>query len=318
MKEKDKELKQKIYKNSLSNISNYIDKFFEIDQETFPDNIKNELTKYPKSYLLIATYFFTRLEVNYLINLSEREKIEKIINEAIQLGNTKKLDLYNIALLQKSDEIINKYNWVGFNEFLSNPEAEINNSLLLIDYFVNSLDKYKYEKYKWVVDKHGLESSRNFIRYAEPVIEELFPNQTKDLFNLLSIKFREVIIRKCQDEFNNLDLGKEVFFEEDSMMAFIFYDRKNIKVINEYLSSRNISKGTAKPAFFNRLLYILCHSKLDGKKLIKTTKSYKTDYRKEIERVFDIKLKLDLDNISNKLIEKEFNYFKEKFKLILF
>ncbi len=318
MKKNYKELKQKIYKNSTDEIWNYVNRLFEVNQGSFSDKINREVKKKPKSYLLITTYFLTRLDINYLIDSRERGKIERLIEHSIRSSNKKELDLYSIELSLKSEQIINKYGWTAFHKFMVEPDAKINNSLLLIDYFINSLNSYKYEKFKWVVDKHGLSSSRNFGRYNEPRLDKLFKNETKDLLELLSINFRQIFIEKCQRELyteKQPEPKNKVFFSEDSQMAFIFKERKNIKILNEYLSFKNASKQTPKPAFFNRLLYILIHSQLNGEKLIHISQPHKQDYKKEIKRIFGIDLKLDTINVSTNLVDKEFEYFKKIFGL---
>lgn len=134
---------------------------------------------------------------------------------------------------------------------------------------------------------------------------------------MVQINIIQVLINQAYSKFKQINYLKDKvsFFEENSAMASIFFDKKNVLFLNEYFKDQKENAEKFNNAFFNRVLYILLSSKLDGKDIIKPAKRFRTRYREEIERVFNLKIKIDVGStISTELVENDFKIFSEKFK----
>jgi len=310
-------IKELIYHDGIEEVEDYFKIAFDISLDEFTDEFKVKIKDYPKSYYLIAIYFYRIFDYNFLKYDTYFKEFDTIIDEVIDTEYLKHLDLFKVQLSLKADDLIRKNRWPEFNNLYNDIKFKTNNSLNLIDNYIKSLDIYQYEKYKWIVDKNGLENTRNSNKYFQPHLDLLFPTKTKEFLLLVQINIIQVLINQAYSKFKQINYLKDKvsFFEENSAMASIFFDKKNVLFLNEYFKDQKENAEKFNNAFFNRVLYILLSSKLDGKDIIKPAKRFRTRYREEIERVFNLKIKIDVGStISTELVENDFKIFSEKFK----
>lgn len=314
---KYKKAKNKIYSEGVRQVEAYFGIAYDLSLDEFTDKLESRLKSKPHSYYLIALHFFRLFDFNYLKYDQYFTELEKLIDDAIISKSVEDIKLFDVKLSLKLDEIIKKYGWVDLISLHTDIiEFKDDNILKLIDDYIDSLDVYNYEKYKWIVDNFGIENHKNHLKFDTPHLDLLFPKQTEDFLELIKMNFTKVLIKQTYKQLKrkpNIDTNSS-YFEENSPMASIFYDKKNVLILNEYLKEQKENGENFNNAFFNRVLYILLSSKLDDKDIIKSAKIFKTRYREEIEGIFKLKIKIDVGStISTELVENDFKIFSGKF-----
>ncbi len=312
-----KKIKNKIYSEGVRQVEAYFKIAYDLSLDEFTDKFKIRLKSRPHSYYLIALHFFRLFDFNYLKYDQYFTELKKLIDDAIISKSVEDIKLFDVKLSLKLDEIIKKYGWFDLISLHSDIiELRDNNILKLIDNYIDSLDVYSYEKYKWIVDNYGTINHKNHRKFDTPHLDLLFPEETEDFLELIKLNFIQILIKQtCKQLKRKPIIDTNVsYFEENSSMASIFYDKKNVLILNEYLKEQKENGENFNNAFFNRVLYILLSSKLDDKDIIKSAKRFKTRYREEIERVYNEVIKIDPNSVSTSLVDEDFITFSKKYE----
>ena len=318
---------QKIIESTYNKVQKLFEPYYKIGinknyqgnftENRFTEKSKKILTQKDNTFRLLAYPIFEEISKN--LNLEDNGILAFLSDYVNHFEKYKTINVLKEAQteLDESLKIITepkKFRYLRHYSF-DNIESSKLKNLGIVNLYMDILPKEDLEKFRYVVNESGLQSSRNFRIYEKPLISKLFPNTNKLFFDIIKNRFLFYLISDLiykGSNFENLPFNDEFQFSDEYL--YVFSTRRNLEILNKFLLTKQVED--LNQAFFNRLRFIVETTDIFNQKKfdLNKAKKYRILLEKESSLVKIKRFKNNNNLISNKISEIEIKEIKEIIK----
>ena len=315
---------QKIIESTYNKVQKLFEPYYKIGinknyqgnftENRFTEKSKKILNQKDNTFRLLAYPIFEEISKN--LSLEDNDIIAILSDHVNHFEKYKTINVLKEAQSELNESLTKitepkKFRHLRDYSF-DNIESSKLKNLGIVNLYMDILPKEDLEKFRYVVNESGLQSSRNFRIYEKPLISKLFPNTNKLFFDIIKNRFLFYLISDLiykGSNFENLPFSDK--FEFSDKYLYVFSSRRNLKILNKFLSTKQVED--LNQPFFNRLRYIVESTDIFNRITfdLNRAKKYRTLLEKESSLVKINRFKHNPELITNKKLEIEIKEIKE-------